>query len=395
MGTRYIPQTAGKGLENTNNSQSVFQKVVVHITPNELVDIVNTPIVLVIPNGSNQIINPLFFGMEFVFGTIVYMGNVGIPFLSWDGSHSISISSDSNSLNEPSSWFFPSYPVGGNGGNVPLDDPGDFAGRSILFSFDGINPDIGGVSTLAIENGGTDWGAGQIVVITGGDGNALAIVNTVDGLGTVTQISIIGGPGTGYDVNNNPHTTTGDGNITTVIINSGGLGYAIGDTGGIDAGNGNATFIVTGIQGTFPIVGIDQGLKKFIVTGDATGILSPTNTFTVIGSTGNDGTYTVDSLFFSGGTGRTVIIVLEAIPDPTEDGHIDTSGGSVESITITNSGTGYSGSSGVPTKNPSGGGGALTLDITVGSGLTLNITNVITGDGDLYVTLVYEIVDLH
>jgi hypothetical protein len=68
------------------------------------------------------------------------------------------------------------------------------------------------------------------------------------------------------------------------------------------------------------IVVVNVGFQEFEIVGDFTVDLPTGTTITVSGSTGNDGTYTVDTSSFSGG--NTVIVVLEAIPDPTADGTI-------------------------------------------------------------------------
>lgn len=54
--------------------------------------------------------------------------------------------------------------------------------------------------------------------------------------------------------------------------------------------------------------------------GDVTAIFAAGKVFSVISSTGNDGTYTVTSSSVAGGI--TTIIVTETIPDSTDDGEI-------------------------------------------------------------------------
>lgn len=66
----------------------------------------------------------------------------------------------------------------------------------------------------------------------------------------------------------------------------------------------------------FHITDLDQGTKTFTVTGDASAL---TGSIEVVGSTANDGTYTVVS---TSGTGPTDIIVTEAIPSATADGWV-------------------------------------------------------------------------
>jgi hypothetical protein len=73
------------------------------------------------------------------------------------------------------------------------------------------------------------------------------------------------------------------------------------------------------------ITAVDQGTKTFTIFdlgsfGVYVNAFPVGNTFTVAGSTGNDGVYTVVSATFN--TDHTDIIVVEAIPDPTIDGAI-------------------------------------------------------------------------
>ncbi len=68
------------------------------------------------------------------------------------------------------------------------------------------------------------------------------------------------------------------------------------------------------------ITAVNQGTKKFTVAGDTTDCLSHGSMIYVDGSTGNDGTYHVQTFEFTGG--NTEIIVEEAIPDATVDGHL-------------------------------------------------------------------------
>lgn len=58
--------------------------------------------------------------------------------------------------------------------------------------------------------------------------------------------------------------------------------------------------------------------KTFSVAGDQTALLPDGSTFTVQGSSNNDGTYTVASASY--GKGRTVVATVEALTDDTPDG---------------------------------------------------------------------------
>lgn len=63
----------------------------------------------------------------------------------------------------------------------------------------------------------------------------------------------------------------------------------------------------------YPITSIDTENNNFIITGNPTDILVA-DTVAVVGSTANDGNYTVAN------TGNGFVRVVETIPDPTGDG---------------------------------------------------------------------------
>lgn len=67
----------------------------------------------------------------------------------------------------------------------------------------------------------------------------------------------------------------------------------------------------------FHITDIDQGTKTITVNGDASAL---TGTIAVVGSTGNDASYTIVSATFN--TDHTDIVVVEAISDATADGWV-------------------------------------------------------------------------
>lgn len=76
----------------------------------------------------------------------------------------------------------------------------------------------------------------------------------------------------------------------------------------------------------YSIISASTSSRKFNVAGDQTSIFTNGITFVISGSTGNDGTYTVDSSVFETSTNRTRINVLEVVPSSTGDGLIDVSG---------------------------------------------------------------------
>lgn len=73
----------------------------------------------------------------------------------------------------------------------------------------------------------------------------------------------------------------------------------------------------------FAVTGVNQGTKKFTIAGDHVAVVGPI--LVVVGSSGNDQTYTVASVVLD--TGNTVIEVVQAIPDATADGDLGTNVG--------------------------------------------------------------------
>lgn len=68
------------------------------------------------------------------------------------------------------------------------------------------------------------------------------------------------------------------------------------------------------------IVGVNQGSKIFTIDGNYMDQLEIGEIFTVSGSTGNDGDYTVLDVAYDSGNDETVVTVSEIIPDATVDG---------------------------------------------------------------------------
>lgn len=71
---------------------------------------------------------------------------------------------------------------------------------------------------------------------------------------------------------------------------------------------------------TNAITGVSTGAKTFTIAGDQRLFFGPGGTFTVGGSTGNNGTYTIAAVAFSGG--NTVLTVNETVPSAVVDGTI-------------------------------------------------------------------------
>ena len=73
----------------------------------------------------------------------------------------------------------------------------------------------------------------------------------------------------------------------------------------------------------FSIVAVDAGANTISIAGSKSGLLGVGDTFTLINSTGNDGTYTVTNSTYDGVTDVTVISVA-SIVDATVDGTVST-----------------------------------------------------------------------
>ena len=69
-----------------------------------------------------------------------------------------------------------------------------------------------------------------------------------------------------------------------------------------------------------PVTGVSTGSDTFTIAGDHTGEFAADDNLKIVGSTGNDGSYTVSSSSFA--AGDTTIIVNETIPDSTPDGDV-------------------------------------------------------------------------
>lgn len=71
---------------------------------------------------------------------------------------------------------------------------------------------------------------------------------------------------------------------------------------------------------TYAIQAVNAGAKQFTITGNLTGIFTVGVTFTIAGSTGNNGTYTVSTSTYSAPS--TTITVTETVPSAVADGSI-------------------------------------------------------------------------
>jgi len=73
---------------------------------------------------------------------------------------------------------------------------------------------------------------------------------------------------------------------------------------------------------TYAITDVDTGTETFVIDGDQTERFEDAGIFSVVGSTGNDGEYTVVSTSYSEVNDETTITVVEDITDATVDGTI-------------------------------------------------------------------------
>ncbi len=73
---------------------------------------------------------------------------------------------------------------------------------------------------------------------------------------------------------------------------------------------------------TYAITDVDTGTEQFVIDGDQTERFQDGDEFSVVGSTGNDGAYTVASTSYSEVNDETTITVNEDITDATVDGTI-------------------------------------------------------------------------
>lgn len=69
-----------------------------------------------------------------------------------------------------------------------------------------------------------------------------------------------------------------------------------------------------------PIIDIDQGLGRIVIDGEWAHLIPDGSSIVIVRSTGNNGTYTVDSA--ANALGVTTIFVVEALPSATVDGSI-------------------------------------------------------------------------
>lgn len=72
---------------------------------------------------------------------------------------------------------------------------------------------------------------------------------------------------------------------------------------------------------TYAITAVNTGTKKYTLSGDKQRFFNVGGAFTVTGSTGNNGTYTVTVITYTGG--NTVLTVSEVVPSAVADGSVN------------------------------------------------------------------------
>ena len=219
----------------------------------------------------------------------------------------------------------------------------------------------GAVDTLFVNDGGTNYIVGDVVIVTGGDSGCTATVTTVDPGGVITLLTKTAN-GTGYSAGNGVATSTVStrgryaeltvteidgvaGTVNTIAVHSGagGLLYEQGDTITLTAtGNGDCTATVASVSEGGVVTELTLAAPG---TGYSAGSALVTTT---------DGS----------GAGLTVDITCFL--------------GAVTDLEITDRGEGYYPGSAVPTGYSTGTG--CTVDITNYSG-TVQITVEITAMG--------------
>ncbi len=85
-------------------------------------------------------------------------------------------------------------------------------------------------------------------------------------------------------------------------------------------GDAIADVYLRGTPTGFDITDVVQGSKQFKFLGDQTDRIEVGDKISIVGSTGNDGFYTVAAVSF--GLGKTTVEVSEVIPDTTADGDL-------------------------------------------------------------------------
>jgi hypothetical protein len=244
------------------------------------------------------------------------------------------------------------------------------------------DPTPGAAVTTSVTNGGGGgFTAGTAVATTGGTGSSLTVDTTVVG-GVITAAAVNAG-GTGYLVNETVTITNANaGKVLSFNLGtlSGGTGYTTATGVAATGGTGSAlTVDITASNGVITNVVINDGGTGYaadetvtITNANASGIKTVGN-FGATDAARTPGTYTLGTSDYgteASGANATFTVVIGT-------------GGTVDSVTVTDDGSGFIVNETVTVADAQLGGGgaaALTFDVTAihGNGATVNTSTVAT-----------------
>ena len=245
------------------------------------------------------------------------------------------------------------------------------------------DPTPGAVVTTGVSVGGGGGFTGATGVATsGGTGSSLTVNTTVDSDGNITAAAVNAG-GSGYLITDTVTITNANaGKVLTLNLAtlSGGTGYTSATGVAVTGGSGSSmTADITASGGAITNVTVNNGGTDFaagetitITNANASGIKTVGN-FGATDSSRTAGTYTLGTSDYStqnSGANATFTIVIGT-------------GGTVDSVSVTDDGSGFIANETVTVADAQlggGGGAALTFDVTAihGNGATVNIATVAT-----------------
>ena len=245
------------------------------------------------------------------------------------------------------------------------------------------DPTPGAVVTTGVSVGGGGGFTGATAVATsGGTGSGLTVNTTVDSDGNITAAAVNAG-GSDYLITDTVTITNANaGKVLTLNLAtlSGGTGYTSATGVAVTGGSGSSmTADITASGGAITNVTVNNGGTDFaagetitITNANASGIKTVGN-FGATDSSRTPGTYTLGTSDYStqnSGANATFTVVIGT-------------GGTVDSVTVTDDGSGFIVNETVTVADAQlggGGGAALTFDATAihGNGATVNIATVAT-----------------
>ena len=245
------------------------------------------------------------------------------------------------------------------------------------------DPTPGAVVTTGVSVGGGGGFTGATAVATsGGTGSGLTVNTTVDSDGNITAAAVNAG-GSDYLITDTVTITNANaGKVLTLNLAtlSGGTGYTSATGVAVTGGSGSSmTADITASGGAITNVTVNNGGTDFaagetitITNANASGIKTVGN-FGATDSSRTPGTYTLGTSDYStqnSGANATFTIVIGT-------------GGTVDSVSVTDDGSGFIANETVTVADAQlggGGGAALTFDVTAihGNGATVNIATVAT-----------------